>query len=88
MGKPSAPASNQHDHKEIQAPKKATVSATGSCIAKACKHPEDRFGFCDEHYEQFKFGLIKRSGEPVPDYDKKFEHWEAFKARKRAHQVA
>ena len=76
------------EHKEIHAPKKATTSGTGGCTAKGCRHSEARFGFCEEHYEHFKFGLIKRSGEPASDYEKKFEHWQAFVARKHAHKVA
>jgi len=55
--------------------------AVGACHSGGCKHPANRMEFCSEHYEQFKFGLIKRTGEPVPDYEKKLEHYTAFKAR-------
>ena len=51
------------------------------CGAEGCKTTDARFGFCVEHYEQFKFGLIKKDGKVVPDYEKKFEHYEAFKRR-------
>jgi hypothetical protein len=88
MGKTGAAPTEHKEHREIQAPKRATATATGGCIAKGCRHHEDRFGFCTEHYDQFKFGLIKRTGEAVPDYEKKFEHYQAFRARQRAHQVA
>jgi hypothetical protein len=60
----------------------------GGCTAWGCKSPEKRFSFCDEHYEQFKFGLIKKSGEMVPDYEKKFEHYMAYKAKRGAQKVA
>jgi hypothetical protein len=51
------------------------------CGAEGCKHGDSRFGFCNEHYEQFKFGLIKKDGKIVSDYEKKFEHYQAFKRR-------
>lgn len=51
------------------------------CLCDTCKAKVSRFGFCSEHYEQFKFGLIKKSGEPVPDYEKKFEHYQAYVKR-------
>ncbi|MBY0471874.1 hypothetical protein K2X30_11965 [bacterium] len=60
----------------------------GACHAVACKTTPKRFNFCDEHYEQFKFGLIKKTGEPVPDYDKKIEHYQAYVAKRGAHKVA
>ena len=62
--------------------------APGGCHAWGCKSPEKRFNFCDEHYDHFKFGLIKKTGEPVSDYDKKFEHYQAYKAKVGAHRVA
>lgn len=60
----------------------------GMCLSASCKTEEKRFGFCEEHYEQFKFGLIKKTGEPVSDYEKKFEHYQAYKAKKGAQKVA
>jgi hypothetical protein len=60
----------------------------GGCHSWGCKSPEKRFNFCEEHYDHFKFGLIKKSGEPVPDYEKKFEHYQAYKAKRAAHKVA
>lgn len=60
----------------------------GGCHAWGCKSPEKRFNFCDEHYDHFKFGLVKKSGEPVPDYEKKFGHYVAYKAKRGAQKVA
>jgi hypothetical protein len=54
---------------------KGTGGVAGGCLGFGCKHDGKRFGFCDEHFEHFKFGLIKKTGEPVSDYDKKFEHF-------------
>lgn len=60
----------------------------GGCYSWGCKSQSTRFNFCPEHFEQFKFGLIKKTGEPVPDYEKKFEHYQAFRARKGTQKVA
>ena len=58
------------------------------CHSWGCKGKAARFNFCDEHYDHFKFGLIKKTGEPVSDYEKKFGHYVAMKSRKGAHKVA
>lgn len=58
------------------------------CHSWGCKHKAHRFNFCDEHYEHFKFGLIKKTGEPVSDYEKKFGHYQAYLARQKASKVA
>jgi hypothetical protein len=80
--KPQGTAAPQnHSHGPGHAPKGAPATGDGRCTAKACKSGEKRFGFCDEHFEQFKFGLIKRTGEPVSDYEKKFEHYQAYRQR-------
>ena len=66
--------------------KKAPAQMPGGCLSWGCKTEATRFGFCGEHYDHFKFGLIKKTGEPVPDYEKKIEHYMAF--RDRAKKVA
>lgn len=60
----------------------------GGCQYRNCKTPAARFGFCPEHYEQFKFGLIKKNGEHVSDYEKKFDHYTAYKQKQVAKKVA
>ncbi|OFZ83846.1 MAG: hypothetical protein A3K03_00725 [Bdellovibrionales bacterium RIFOXYD1_FULL_44_7] len=67
---------------------KGYVPLPGGCQYENCKTKTNRFGFCEEHYEQFKFGLIKKTGEPVPDYEKKFEHYAAYKTKRGAKKVA
>lgn len=57
----------------------APESTIEKCTAHGCKASAHRFSFCDEHYDHFKFGLIKKSGEPVSDYDKKYGHYMAWK---------
>ena len=51
------------------------------CAGETCKAKATKFSFCEEHYEQFKFGLIKKDGKAVSDYEKKFGHYEAYKAK-------
>ena len=58
------------------------------CTAQGCKAGDFKLGFCPEHYEQYKFGIITKTGKPVPDYEKKFGHYTAYKERKAARKVA
>ena len=86
------PGHGEHGHGEKGAKGKGkeAPSFTG-CLSGGCRTTVARFGFCDEHYEQFKFGLIKKTGEPVSDYEKKFEHYRLFCERTRksgTHKVA
>lgn len=61
----------------------------GACNAMGCKAKATLFNFCAEHYEHFKFGLIKKTGEQVPDYEKKFEHFARFQQnQQRARKAA
>ncbi len=64
-----------------------SLALTG-CLAQGCKAKGSSFGFCNEHYDHFKFGLITKAGKPVSDYDKKIEHYQAYKARQTARKVA
>jgi hypothetical protein len=52
------------------------------------KGAQEKLGFTEEQYEHFKFGLIKRNGERVPDYEKKLAHYEAYVARGRKRKGA
>ncbi len=61
--------------------KKHHEAAPGMCAGMGCKHKSERMTFCGEHFEQFKFGLVNKFGELVPDYEKKWEHYQAYKAR-------
>jgi hypothetical protein len=64
------------------------AAAIGACLAKACKTKPSRFGFCEDHFDQFKFGLLKKSGELVPDHEKKLQHYLDYKAKRGAKHVA
>lgn len=58
------------------------------CSATGCKTKPHKFDFCSEHFNQFKFGLITKSGKPVPDYEKKFDHYQLHKKRVAGQKAA
>lgn len=58
------------------------------CLVSSCKASDQKFGFCSEHFEQYKFGLINKFGNPVPDFEKKLEHFKTYKDRKSAQRAA
>jgi hypothetical protein len=64
------------------------VVGSEACKCGGCKKPQARFTFCDEHYEWFKFGLISKVGDRVPDFDKKYDHYMAYVARTRTVKAA
>src|SRR5579885_3206069 len=73
----------EHKKAEPAAPssKKGHNPMPGGCHAWGCKAQATRFNFCEEHFDHFKFGLIKKTGERVSDYDKKIEHYQAHQQR-------
>ena len=93
-GKEGGGAGEAKKHGEAKKPeasrstKKGHEALPGCCHAWDCKAKSAQFNFCVEHFDHFKFGLIKKTGEPVSDYEKKIEHFMAYKAKKRAQQVA
>lgn len=99
--KPVTPEKTEAHKPEVAAPKKHADHATppasktkghapmpGGCLSWGCKISATRFNFCDEHYDHFKFGLVKKTGEPVSDFEKKFEHYLAHKTKRGVQKVA
>jgi hypothetical protein len=75
------------DHKKaepVQSARKGHNPLPGGCHAWGCKVQATRFNFCEEHFDHFKFGLIKKTGERVSDYDKKIEHYQAHQQQRGA----
>ncbi|MCC7442650.1 MAG: hypothetical protein IT285_13520 [Bdellovibrionales bacterium] len=58
--------------------------AVERCVAEGCKAKSARFSFCPEHYEHFKFGLIRKDGKLADDHEKKLDHFNAMRARQGA----
>lgn len=77
--------SQAHSHGASSAPAK---SVADSCASKGCRAPVLRFGFCAEHYDHFKFGLVRRDGTPASDYEKKFDHYLAHQKASKNRKVA
>lgn len=62
--------------------KKRPEASSVQCKSSGCKHGPSKFGFCGDHFDQFKFGLINKHGEQCMDYDKKLDQYEHKKGRK------
>jgi hypothetical protein len=95
MSKGSEAKKEGHDHQQQHSTPKPeskgkgpVAGGTGKCVAWSCKKDSKQFDFCVEHYDHFKFGLIKKTGELVPDYEKKFEHYQAYLKRRGVQKVA
>lgn len=87
QNKETAPTSGPSEKAPASVPtqKAAGAGLKVGCNATGCKQKDVRFSFCEEHFRQFKFGLITKSGAPAFDFEKKFEHYQRFlKAQKVA----
>ena len=65
-----------------------TVVGAEACKCDNCKKPQDRFTFCNQHYEWFKFGLITKEGKKVADFEKKVDHYAAFLEKQKTYKTA
>ena len=43
------------------------------CKSHECSEKPKRAGFCNEHFDWFKEGLITKTGERAKDFDKKYQ---------------
>ncbi len=68
------------DNINKQVPNNVVPLSPQKCTADDCKKKPTRAGFCDEHYEWFKEGLITKEGHRPSDFDKKYQ---AFMRRKQ-----
>ena len=67
--------------KEASAPSNdSNVVGLSRCKAEGCSKKADRLGFCPEHYDWFKFGLITTEGKRPTDFDKKMQAYQKRKA--------
>jgi len=53
----------------------------GVCVELECKAKSERLAFCSKHYDEFKFGVIKRDGTRPTDYEKKCDEYVRFVKR-------
>lgn len=69
---------------EKQVPTNVVPLGSSECKAEGCKKKQSRAGFCEEHFEWFKMGLITKEGLKASDFDKKFHHYESQKNKKKS----
>lgn len=60
---------------EKQVPNNVIALGPTKCKAENCKAKPTKAGFCNEHYDWFKEGLITAEGQPAKDFDKKYQHF-------------
>lgn len=70
------------DKKPNLVPNNVVSLADARCTAEGCKSKHTRAGFCNEHFDWFKAGLITKEGKPAMDFDKKYQHF--LQAKKKA----
>ena len=63
------------EKKDNQIPNNVIPLAAAKCTSQGCKAKPARAGFCNEHFEWFKAGLITRDGAQAMDFDKKYQHF-------------
>lgn len=63
------------EKKEKQVPNNVIPLAAARCASEGCKAKPTRAGFCEEHFEWFKAGLITKDGHKALDFDKKYQHF-------------
>jgi hypothetical protein len=66
-----------------QVPNNVVAMGPAKCMGEDCKSKPARAGFCELHFEWFKLGLITKMGAKVPDFDKKFHHYEATRNNRK-----
>jgi len=86
----SGPVATTHDHTSNPTPKTPTTNKkqtatllqlAGGCISDGCNKKSEKAGFCLEHFDWFKEGLITKEGHKPTDFEKKFFN---YQRRKRA----
>lgn len=60
---------------EKQIPSNVVPFGPSKCTADECKKKPAKAGFCAEHFDWFKAGLITKEGARALDFDKKFYHY-------------
>lgn len=50
----------------------------GGCIETHCKARSERLNFCNEHFNQFKFGVIRKNGSYPSDHEKKSGEYQRY----------
>jgi hypothetical protein len=57
------------------------VAMPDMCLCQGCKKRSEKAGFCMEHFDWYKEGIITKEGRKPVDFEKKLFH---FNRRKQA----
>ena len=60
---------------EKQIPNNVVSLESVRCCGEGCKKKSEKAGFCAEHFDWFKAGLLTREGMRAADFDKKHYHY-------------
>jgi len=60
---------------EKQVPNNVIQLGPTKCCGEGCNKKPDRAGFCAEHFEWFKAGLMTKEGNKAADFEKKHYHF-------------
>ena len=58
-----------------QVPNNVIKLGPTKCSGEGCNKKPDKAGFCAEHFEWFKAGLITKEGAKAADFEKKHYHF-------------
>lgn len=78
--KPVQNAKPNNPHPEKQMPGNVVTLSSNKCLSEDCKKKPEKAGFCAEHFEWFKEGMITREGVKARDFDKKYHDFMRRKA--------
>ena len=65
---------------EKQIPNNVISLESSKCCGEGCKKKSEKAGFCAEHFDWFKAGLITREGAKAADFDKNYYQYVGKKA--------
>ena len=57
------------------------ITVKDHCAAEGCKNKDTLAGFCNEHFEWFKEGLITKNGKHPKDFEKKYYDYQRRKKK-------
>jgi hypothetical protein len=64
---------------EKQIPNNVIALGPTKCTSEDCKKKPEKAGFCGEHFDWFKAGLITKEGLKAADFEKKYYQYTAKK---------
>ncbi|MGZ3745665.1 MAG: hypothetical protein ACXWRE_05520 [Pseudobdellovibrionaceae bacterium] len=72
----------ENNKTEKQIPNNVIQLGPSKCCGEGCNKKPEKAGFCGEHFEWFKAGLLTKEGNKAADFEKK--HYHFMKGKKSA----